>query len=112
MSPTPVFTLDLNSNWQVTADEALSPGTRLTHHFWLEPLDICVGYWLHVESAPAGTAIYMNDQPIGRIENETSFASEVTDFVWLETNTITFMIQDSGGIFPLSGIRLEAIPCE
>lgn len=113
MSSVPVFSLSLN-DWAINASKSASPTTHLTQSFWLEPLDICVGYHLRVEGVPVGTAVYINDQFIGTIENTGPFNANVTNFVWLEKNVITFeighIVQDSE--LPLKGVRLEAIPCE
>ncbi len=114
MSKVPVFSLDLGNDWQLSAVETPYPILYLTRRFWLEPLDMCVGYWLHIENVPAGATLYLNDQRVCSIENSDPHVIDVTDFVWLEWNKIMVEISYTTYMAPFSldNTRLEAIPCE
>lgn len=82
---------------------------------WLErvfdlPLqEVCIGYTLHVESAPIGTHLILNGRSFGEIE--TAFAFDVTDFVALEDNRLVFRVM-RGATGQFGGVYLSAAPCE
>ncbi len=108
-----IFHIELTTGWDrdyTTGNDA--PSALFTRTFWLDPLDVCVGYWLRAEKLPAGTSIQINNQHICDLEHAEAINLEVTDAVWLEKNIITANLKHPANSLPFSGLILEAIPCE
>ena len=83
----------------------------LKHTFTLETTDYCVNYVLHVDAAPAGTVIYLNDQAVGTVSDNLTFNVDITLNVALGENSIVFcVIPGAAGHF--AGIELEPVPCD
>jgi hypothetical protein len=80
----------------------------LEKKFDLPMRDVCVTYWLTIDSAPDETRFYLNGREFGVIE--TPLRLDVTDFVTLEANTIAFRVP-CGMRGSFSDIRLTAFPC-
>lgn len=83
--------------------------------FVLEPIDECVRYFLYIDSAPVPCRIYVNDQYVGDYippgDDAPPFELDVTDYVWLDDNTLAFRVEcESVGGF--SGVGLQAVPCD
>lgn len=83
---------------------------HLQKRFDLEPIgDICVRIMLHIESAPANTAVYINGWHAGTLQPATPLVSDITDYVSLEDNLILLNITRKGD---LHGVWIQAVPCE
>jgi len=111
---TAVFRIELNADWDrdYNTGQPHPAPTRFTRSFWLDPLEVCVGYWLRAEKLPAGVSIQINHQHICDLEHIGAINIEVTDAVWLEKNIITLSMKYPTSNLPFSGLILEAIPCE
>lgn len=84
---------------------------RLQRGFDLEPTDVCVNYILHLDSAPEETLIYVNGEKLGMYNPPGPFDIDVTPYVALEYNDITFQVEwNAAGRF--EGVRLQPVPCE
>jgi hypothetical protein len=83
---------------------------HLRHTFDLEPItDICLCYLLHVETAPAGTTVFVNGWHVGTIEPGKALVSDVTNYVSLENNVILLKMTKKAD---LQGFWLQPVPCE
>jgi hypothetical protein len=85
-------------------------GAWLHRGFSLEPMDeICLSYFLHIDSAPYKTRIYINEKHIATYS--TPVKIDVTDYVWLEDNIIGIRVDcDTPGSF--SEVYLQPVPCD
>jgi hypothetical protein len=98
--------LNRPSSQQPTKGEAL----HLRYTFDLEPIgEVCLRFFLHIESAPSGTTVDMNRWRVGLTQVGQSFIADVTDFVTLEDNILLLQGDQPGDIGP---VWLERIPCE
>jgi hypothetical protein len=97
------------SDWRCERRFAEGWAAWLQRKFTLEAVDFCVTYWLVVDHAPADARFYLNGKLIG--EYRAPFKVDVTDFVFLEENTIAIRLTcpEQGEI---SGVRLQGTPCD
>jgi hypothetical protein len=95
--------------WRI--EESLSQGweARIERSFQLFPLDECVRYLLHIDSAPPATQLSINRQNLGVITAPCQV--DVTAYVSLDDNRIAFHIS-GGARGDLGGVRLQAVLCE
>lgn len=131
MNTNPIISLD--SGWQMqAADSAESIEITLPdwspsqpdreggrtlifwHDFWLEPLDYCARYILHIDNVPGAVDVYFDgDQPVGG-GSAAPIALDVTDVVALETNRLRLRL-DLDTVKPdgrFGKVWLEAVPCD
>jgi hypothetical protein len=98
------------SEW-LSATRASGIAAVLFHQFDLEPTDFCVNYMLHVESAPGTIRLEINGRRMGEFDGSPAFAFDVTDYVALEDNTISFQV-DCSAAGKFGAVYLEQVPCE
>lgn len=115
----------LNCRWQYSTDGAAwFPLSALTHwppplltlsgtvflrrSVFLTPADICARYWLALETAPAGTEVFVNGWRVGTTDG-TPFRANVTDQVTLDDNVIELTVRQPGAF---GQVVLQAEPCE
>ena len=83
--------------------------TMLIKRFDLPMRDVCVSYWLRLETAPTNARMRINQREYGEIP--TSLEIDVTDEVMLEDNEIAFSLPaQAQGAF--GDIRLIVRPCD
>jgi hypothetical protein len=78
--------------------------------FNLEPIgEVCLRFFLHIESAPDRTTVNMNRWQAGITQAGQPFVTDVTDYVTLEDNVLLLQIKQPGAF---GAIWLEPTPCE
>ena len=78
--------------------------------FDIEPIgEVCLRFFLHIDSAPDGTLITLNRWQVGIFQIGQPFIADVTDYVTLEDNVLLLKVNQSGSF---GAIWLECIPCE
>lgn len=83
---------------------------NLRHTFDLEPIgDVCLRFFLRLETAPTGTEIYVNGWHAGTTQAGKSLISDVTDYVTLEGNVLLLKLTRKGD---LHGLSLQPVPCD
>ncbi len=110
---------DFSAGSEIAALSVYAPATEadsvwLSHVFYLEPTDYCVNYWLIIDSAPAGTEIYVNDTPVGHYpvgDSPVKFELNITDWVMLEDNHLVLHLP-SGNTVGVVGVGLQPLPCD
>lgn len=66
-------------------------------------------YWLHLDKLPDEAVITLNDRTVGTAQGGKAFAADVTDYVWLEANSLLVRVPHAGW----SGRAwLQPVPCE
>lgn len=82
----------------------------LQRSFNVEPMDeICLRYFLHIDSAPRDSQVYINEKHIATYS--APFKIDVTDYLWLEDNIIGIRVdRDTPGNF--GDIYLQPVPCD
>ncbi|MDX2163117.1 MAG: hypothetical protein SF162_17505 [bacterium] len=94
-----------------------SPDKRFDDHWaaWLQKsfalaiADVCVNYTLHIDRAPAGTRIYLNNALLATFTGQP-LVLDVTDTITWEANTLAFRVP-CGGDGSFSGVFLRPAPC-
>lgn len=82
----------------------------LRRTFDLEPIeDVCLRFILHVETAPEGTAVYINGWHAGTVQAGAALVSDVTDYVTLEDNVLLLKVSRRG---EFGGLWLQPLPCD
>lgn len=80
--------------WSFDTTDSENNVAWLKRTFTLETVDFCVNYLLHLDSAPAGTVIYINGEVIGEylspLPEYGPLALDVTMVVALDDNEIVF----------------------
>lgn len=77
--------------------------------FNLQPVEVCVHYWLHLDGLPGETVITLNGRTVGTATAGKAFGADVTDYVWLEANSLLLRVPVAGW----SGRAwLQPVPCE
>ena len=103
-----VFSL---SGWShsVRSDSGLT--AHLFHLFYLEPIDLCMRYVLHIEIAPSAMKLFINEREIDEFEGAFPFVTDVTDDVRPQHNLIWLKVAcNAEGKF--GAVYLELVPCE
>ncbi len=96
------------AKWRFDKTRAENWIAWLQKKFDLPLRDVCVSYWLCIDSAPAATRLYINGRDFGVVATPLRF--DVTDYVTLDDNVIAFRVPcEMRGSF--SDIRLTAFPC-
>ena len=81
----------------------------LQKSFALEITDVCFNYVLHVESAPLGTVVTLNNARLGQYMGKP-LAIDVTDAITWDENLLAFRIV-CGTTGSFSGVYLRPIAC-
>ncbi len=81
--------------------------------FWqtfdLQPAEVCIRYWLHLDKLPDEAVITLNGRTVATAQGGRPFAADVTDYVWLEANSLLVHVPPAGW----SGRAwLQPVPCE
>jgi hypothetical protein len=101
--------IPLNLN-ESRADSKNGEPLHLFQTFDLDPIgEICLRFFLHIDSAPDGAVVKMNRWRVGITQTGQSFIADVTDYVTLEDNVLFLQLNQPGA---LGAIWLERIPCE
>ncbi|MFO7321775.1 MAG: hypothetical protein DIU68_008595 [Chloroflexota bacterium] len=80
--------------------------------FWLDPLDVCARYLLHVEGAERAYRLVLRGLAVdGHVGD---LLLDVTEHVMLEDNTLEMMWSGTSlsANPPLQALTLRAVPCE
>ncbi|MCB9453933.1 MAG: hypothetical protein H6672_21075 [Anaerolineaceae bacterium] len=77
--------------------------------FDLQPTEVCVHYWLHIDPLPYSATITLNGHAVGEAPGGQPFAVDVTDYVWLEQNSL--VLQLAQAVQP-GRSWLQPVPCE
>ena len=107
MENLPAIPLDEDWQFDSQADDHVVTARQM---FWLEPVDFCVRYFLHVDAEPQVVGVVLNGHDIEVVPQVGTLVLDVTDYVALEENTIALRVARQGGAF--GGIRLQAVACE
>ncbi len=75
----------------------------------LQATENCVRYQFCLETAPAGTEVFVNGWQVGVVWRGDSLAANVTDQVALGENVVQLRVVQAGA---LRGASLRAYPCE
>lgn len=86
----------------------------LRRRFRLDALDMCVSYYLYIDTAPQHARIYINNHHVADYlapgPDDPPFELDVTAYVALGENMLAFRVEcDAPGQF--SGVRLQPVPC-
>lgn len=87
----------------------------LRRTFTLAALDMCVSYYLYIDTAPHRARIYVNNTHVADYippgPDDPPFEVDITADVALGVNTVAFRVEcDAPGRF--SGVRLQPVPCD
>jgi hypothetical protein len=83
---------------------------HLSQTFDLDPIgEVCLRFFLHIDSAPDGTAVAMNRWHVGITQTGQPFIADVTDYVTLEENVMLLTVNQPG---QFGAVWLESVPCE
>jgi hypothetical protein len=77
--------------------------------FYLEPTNICVRYYLSIDSRPSATGIVVNDYQLVPPNTPLPLKVDITDYVMLEENIIALRVTSDG---KFGHISLLPIPCD
>jgi hypothetical protein len=81
----------------------------LQKNFPLNITDLCLNYALHIESAPLGAVVYLNNARLAQYMGKP-LSLDVTDVIIWEENALAFrVVCGTNGSF--SGIYLRPTPC-
>lgn len=92
------------------ADSKNGEPLHLSYSFDLDPIgEVCLRFFLHIDSAPAGTTVAMNRWQVGISQIGQPFIADVTDYVTLEDNVLLLKVNQPG---TFGAVWLERVPCE
>jgi len=78
--------------------------------FTLEPTDLCVRYYLYIDSMPKVALIAINDHKINPLTTPPPYKLDVTDYVTLDENVIGFRVTGADGAF--GHVHLQPVACD
>ncbi len=107
--------VDSLAEWSFAKNRVDNWAAWLKRSFQLEATDYCVNYFLYLDSAPAGTRIYLNGQQVATYTppglDDPPYELDITLNVALGANEIAFRVDwNAAGQF--AGVRLQPVPCE
>jgi hypothetical protein len=100
--------IELAATWHESHPSGLD-GVEFRQTFDIQPAGVCVRYWLHLDDLPpGGIVILVNGRALDPVTGGGAFATDVTDEVWLEVNTLTLRLMP--GVRP-GRAWLQPVPC-